>query len=168
MTARQVLLGAGLVGLGAGTILYFKRQADLLYQLSYRIRNFKFVERTATKVVIALDFQLINKSEIPFRVTGYDLNFFSNDVYLARVLDQNAQIDVPGYGGSAAIPLRLEFDPRALGRGLLSNVLNLLSGDELTILIRGTLDLRVGLLGFNKAEVNLAFKPLQSNAEEDD
>lgn len=168
MTARQVLFGAGLVGLGAGTILYFKRQADLLYKLSYRIRRFQFVERSATKVVIALDFELVNKSEIPFTVTGYDLNFFSNDVYLARVLDENAQIEVPAYGGSNAIPLRLEFDPRALGSGILSNVLDLLSGNTLTILIRGTLDIRVGLLGFNKAEVNLAFKPLQSNAEEDD
>lgn len=168
MTARQVLFGAGLVGLGAGAVLYFKRQADLLRSMSYRIRNYRIVEGSATKVVITLDFQLINKSEIPFTVTGYDLNFFSNQVYVARFQEENASIDVPAYGGSASIPVRLEFDPRTFKRGLLNNVLDLISGESITILARGKISVKVGLLGFNEVDVNYAYKPLSTDAEKDD
>jgi len=163
MTARQVLFGAGLVGLGAGAILYFKRQADLLMEMSYRVRNFRFVEKTATRVVITLDFQIINKSEVPLLITGYDLSFFSNDIYLARVEDPKAKIEIPPFGATNNIPIRLEFDPRTLGRSVLSNVLDLLSGEGITLLIRGNLNVRVGLLGFDKVDVNYSFKPLSSN-----
>jgi hypothetical protein len=163
MTGRQVLIGAGLAGAGILVAQYFYKQAQLLYNSGYFIRNLRVLKATAQEVVISFDFYLDNLSNITFRMTGVDIGVYSQSGdYLARFVKENVNILVPAEGRSEPVPMVIRFDPRKLGVSVLRLITDYTTSRTLPLRYIGTIGVSTGIVGFRKLGVDYTYDPLES------
>lgn len=73
-----ILGGVGLIGFAL--YRYFKSQVDLALQYDYNIKNFNIVSVEGDKVNVAVDFDIVNKSNFEIILNSYELEFYFKDV----------------------------------------------------------------------------------------
>lgn len=93
---RKLILISALVGLGTAAFLYFRKQTDLLKQFCYEYTGYKIVSASLQQVVVALMFNLANKSQWEITINSYDFDIFLNGKFVSRVTNSQAQTIAAG------------------------------------------------------------------------
>ena len=147
----------GLALSSVGAYLYYRRQVNLLYNVSYSIGGFKILERNANIFKVEITMLVKNCSELPLTITGYNLDVLVNNEQVTKIVDSGKSQTLQPNGGVSPITFVASFNPKEYG--LLDIIASLIdTGKGTNITIQGNVSLYSGLLISNKHSVELNFK----------
>lgn len=69
--------------IGVGSYLYFNIKKAM--DFDSKISGFKLISQNSEKIVIGIDLDVTNKSDLKADITGYDFDVFINDNHIAKV-----------------------------------------------------------------------------------
>ena len=155
---KKILWITGILGLGAGVYFYYKRQWELLKNISYQITGISIAQISPLKLNISTT--LTNKSELSFILKGYDIDISINDIKVANVQNRALNQKVNAFGGKSEIDFVTSVNAKDLGIGIQS----LLSGavedtlEQSNIRFKGKISVKRGYLEFSNYKVDILYK----------
>lgn len=152
---KVFFLGLALTGFGA--YLYYKRQVNLLKNMSFSIQDVKILEKSPEKWKAQITLLVRNDSDIPFTLTGWNFDLLINNEQVSKITDNKKDISVGANGGVTPLTFVADFSPKQFG--LLDIVAQLIdTGKNTNITLDGNVSVYSGLLMSNKSPVNITWK----------
>ena len=156
---RKALFYFGLGSLVVGSYFYYRRQLEMLENISYRVVGIKVVEVQPLKLLI--NTEVTNNSEIAFTIKGYDIKVFINGKEVGKVFNDKLDQKLNGFGGKSNISFYTSFNPDVVGIGegglgsLLSGVLNTLGDTKISF--KGKVSVKRGFFEFANYPVDFTY-----------
>ena len=150
-----MLIGVG--GFAFGLYSFYNRQIAILQNLEFDVANvqIKDTDWTGTKLLITLN--VINRSEIDFTLTGYDLVIMVNGEQVSKVSNKNLNEKVKDLGQLSKINFYATINPEQLfTTDIIENVLG--NFGETDIRISGKVGIRKWGINLPEYTLDLPFK----------
>lgn len=98
---RKLLLLFGIGSLGFGAYLYYKRQLEVLEDITYKVVGVKI--STYNPFSVEISTELTNDSEISFTIKGYDIDVVVNGQKVAEIKNAQMNEKLKGFGAKSNI-----------------------------------------------------------------
>ena len=127
-----MLIGVG--GFAFGVYSFYKRQIDILKDLSFNVASVKIVDSSFQETKLLITLNVVNRSEINFTITGYKLSVLVNEQPVSVVNNKRLNEKVKGLGQLSKINFYATFSPeQVLGSDFLTAILNSLGNTDIRI-----------------------------------
>jgi LEA14-like dessication related protein len=128
LTLKHFALGALIVGLASYTIVYFKRQVELLKGTCFTFAGGVLKKAGFNSSLVTLYLRVKNRSDIDITILSQSYDVFINDVYVTNVRNENKSLLKAG--NTSVLELDIAFSPSALLKAGLQNAESLLYSKE--------------------------------------
>ncbi len=146
----------GLAMTGIGAYLYYRRQVDLLYAMSYSIAGVEMLERNPDLWKAKITMNVKNCSEIPFTLTGWNFDILVNNEQVSKITDNKQKVSVGANGGVTPLSFIVEFNPKNYGLlDILATLIDTGKGTQITI--QGNVSVYSGLFITTKSPVDFTY-----------
>jgi hypothetical protein len=141
---KAVLVIGGLSLLGYGLYRYFKKQATLLTQFTWKIRDIKNVKFSINELSMDISFLFTSVSDIEAQINKLYLDIFLDNKNVGFVSDEK-QFIIPARG-SSIVPIRISINPRAVFKNLVDFTLGIAKNKDLMLRMDGYADIKSGFI----------------------
>jgi hypothetical protein len=134
---RRTLMLVGIGGFAYGVYNFYDRQFKILQNLCFNVGNVQIIQSSYSEVKLLITLNVVNKSEISFKITGYTLNVSINEQAVGLVRNQTLNEQVRGLGENSKIDFYAIFSPQQLlGTDLLGSVLGDIANTNIKVVGR--------------------------------
>lgn len=142
---RKILLIAGGLGLlGYGVYRYFKRQAEILSQFSWKIVSFKIKKFSLTEMSLDVVFMFTSQADIEATINKMYFDLFLEDVNVGFVKEEKSFI-IPAKG-STTIPLIVSINPQYVLKNLINVSLGVAKKKDVKFKMSGYVNIKSGFI----------------------
>mgnify|MGYP003119363054 CR=1 FL=1 len=129
LSLRTTLLAIGGVGFAYGIFRFYRTQALILQDITFKVKKVDVIESSYQNVKLLITLSVINPSEINFTITGYDLDVLVNGAKVSEVNNSKLNERVEGMGQNSRVQFYATFSPQQILEtdlivGVLSNLAN--------------------------------------------
>jgi len=153
-----ILGGVGVIGFAL--YRYFKYQVDLALQYDYNIKNFNIVSVEGDKVNVAVDFDIVNKSNFEIILNSYELEFYFKDVPFGTSISTNPIKVLPN--SKFTVKATGTIDAKAVKYSALSLASDIWTRKPINIQLKG--NIKIKFLGISTT-LNLDKENLEYSAD---
>lgn len=142
---KKALLILGSVGLlGFGLWKYFKKQAEILKDFTWKISGFKIIRFNANE--LAVDITILFSSSADVEAT---INKLYLDLYLdgknVGFVNEVRKFIIPAHG-STNIPIHVSVNPQAIFKNIIDLTLGVFKNKDLKFKLSGYVNIKSGIL----------------------
>jgi LEA14-like dessication related protein len=157
---KQVGLGVVLLGIATYTIVYFRKQAQLLKKSCFTFAGGVIHKLGLNDALITIMLRVKNLSDIDVKILNQNYDVLINDIYVTNI--KNSQEVLLRAGTASILELNIQFSPMQLVKMGLKNIETLLFNKEkMLITIKSNLSVGSSFIFMN----NIEFVTKQSLAE---
>lgn len=152
----------------SGVAFYFVRQSELLKKTCFNFKSAMIIKLGLARTIINVNLELKNKSDIPFDITGLDLNVLINGIQVSRI--KNAIVKTLPANSATLFPLVVEFSPKDTIKSAanLQTILGMATNPNVMFTFSGSMSIRSSylVLGSLPIEESMTLKELKSPSSE--
>ena len=155
---RKLLFIFGLGSLGIGAYIYYKRQLEMLKNISYKVVGVDILEYTPLTLQVSTE--LTNNSEVAFTIKGYDIDVIVNGIKVARVKNASLNEELRGFGATSTINFITSLSIKESGSSLGQILGGVFDGQmaDTSIVFKGVVGVKRGIFEFSNYPVDLEWK----------
>lgn len=139
---KWIFLG-GLALTSVGAYAYYKKQIGILQDMTTKLSSVKILERGSTLFKAEIVMTITNGSEIPFTITGWNIDVLMNNEHVARIVNNTEKFKISANGGTSPVKFIVSFNPQTLG--LLDIIASILQKDKTRISFTGYVNAKSGI-----------------------
>jgi LEA14-like dessication related protein len=144
---RPYFLVGGIVAIGYALYRYLGIQMRFIKEVQYKVTGVKIISLAKDKVELEVTTQVFNASNVEFTIQEVDINVFLNGVNVAAV-QNNVDIFVAP-NGLSFFAFNFTFDPKRLGKDIISIATSSLSIKDLYIDVIGNMRVKSAFVTAN-------------------
>jgi LEA14-like dessication related protein len=141
---KAILIFGGLGLLGFGLYRYFKTQADLLKQFTWKISGFKIGKITLNEFAIDLTFLFSSSADIEAQINKLYLDLYIDGKNVGFVSEEQAFI-IPAKG-STNIPVHVSINPQEVFKNIVDLLLGSFKNRDVKFKLSGYVSLKSGFV----------------------
>jgi hypothetical protein len=142
---KKALLILGSVGLlGYGLYRYFKTQADILKNFTWKISGFKIIRFNANELAIDLTFLFSSSADLEATINKLYLDLYLDGKNVGFITESKKFI-IPAHG-STNIPLHISVSPQIIFKNLIDLTLGAYKNKDLRFKLSGYVNVKSGIL----------------------
>lgn len=115
---KIIIISSIVLVVGGGIYYFYKRQIELLKELTYKPMGLQLVKLDMDESIINLKLRITSTSTIEAMVDELNLDFYLNGIKLANIVE-NRTIVIPARGYSD-VDLKIAFSPQAIKENVVS------------------------------------------------
>jgi len=140
---KWIFLG-GLALTGVGAYAYYKKQIGILEDMTTKLSSIKILDKSSTLWRAEIVMTITNGSEIPFTITGWNIDVSINNEHVTRIVNNTEKFKISANGGTSPVRFIVSFNPQTLG--LLDIVASILQKDKTRISFNGYVKAKSGII----------------------
>jgi LEA14-like dessication related protein len=144
---RPYLLVGGIAAIGYALYRYFGVQMRFIKDVQYKVTGVKILSLAKDKVELEVTTQVFNASNVEFTIQEIDINVFLNGVNVAAVQNDVDIFVAPN--GLSFFSFNFIFDPKSLGKDIISIATAYFSMKDLYIDVIGNMRVKSAFLAAN-------------------
>lgn len=141
---KALLILGGLGLLGFGVYKYFKTQASLLKDFTWKIVGFKIRKITLSELSLDVTFLFTSKADIEATISKLYLDLFLEDTNVGFLTEDKAFL-IPAHG-SANIPLFISINPQYVLKNLINVSLGIAKSKDISFRLKGYANIKSGFI----------------------
>jgi LEA14-like dessication related protein len=141
---KALLLIGGLSVLGVGLYVYFKKQAKLLSDFTWKIVGFKIKKVSLTELNIDVTFRFMSQSDIEAKVNRLYLDMYLENKNVGYISEGKAFI-IPA-NGSSDIPINISVNPQVIFKNIIDLTLGVAKKQDVMFKFDGFANVKSGFL----------------------
>jgi len=139
---KWIFLG-GLALTGVGAYAYYKKQIGILNDMTTKLSSIKILDKSSTLWRAEVVMTITNGSEIPFVITGWNIDVSMNNMHVAKIVNNKETFKISANGGTTPVKFIVSFNPKSFG--LLDIVASILQKDRTRISFNGNIKAKSGI-----------------------
>jgi LEA14-like dessication related protein len=141
---KALLILGGLGLLGFGVYKYFKTQASLLKDFTWKIVGFKIRKITLSELSLDVTFLFTSKADIEATISKLYLDLFLEDTNVGFLTEEKSFL-IPAHG-SANIPLFISINPQYVLKNLINVSLGIAKSKDISFRLKGYANIKSGFI----------------------
>jgi len=141
---KALLILGGLGLLGFGVYKYFKTQASLLKDFTWKIVGFKIRKITLSELSLDVTFLFTSKADIEATISKLYLDLFLEDTNVGFLTEEKSFL-IPA-NGSANIPLFISINPQYVLKNLINVSLGIAKSKDISFRLKGYANIKSGFI----------------------
>jgi LEA14-like dessication related protein len=132
---KPALILSGLAIIGYSLFRYYKKQAEFLKDISYKIVGVRIVRFSSNSVSLNIDAQIYNASNVEATVRQMYLDFFINGIKVGNINEVKDIIIYPMK--TSTVSFNFSFNPKMIGQNLVDIISVSVGAKDLIFDIQG-------------------------------
>lgn len=140
--ALLILGGVGLLGFGLWR--YFKKQAEILKEFTWKIAGFKIIRFNANELAVDLTFLFSSSADVEATINKLYLDLYLDGKNVGFVNEVKKFI-IPAKG-STNIPIHVSVNPQAIFKNIIDLTLGAYKNKDLKFRLNGYVNVKSGII----------------------
>jgi LEA14-like dessication related protein len=141
---KALLIFGGISLLGFGLYRYFKKQADILKDFTWKVSGFKLIKLTLNELSIDVSILFSSKADIEAKINKLYLDIYVEGKNVGFVQEVKSFI-IPA-NGSTNIPLHISINPQSVFKNIFDVSLGVAKSKDLRLKLDGYANIRSGFI----------------------
>lgn len=141
---KAILIFGGISLLGFGLYRYFKKQAEILKDFTWKVTGFKLIKLTLNELSIDVSILFSSKADIEAKINKLYLDIYVQDKNVGFVEEVKSFI-IPA-NGSTNIPLHISINPQSVFKNLFDVSLGVAKSKDLKFKLDGYANIKSGFI----------------------
>ena len=141
---KALLIFGGISLLGFGLYRYFKKQADILKDFTWKVSGFKLIKLTLNELSVDVSILFSSKADIEAKINKLYLDIYVEGKNVGFVQEVKSFI-IPA-NGSTNIPLHISINPQSVFKNIFDVSLGVAKSQDLRLKLDGYANIRSGFI----------------------